>query len=175
MLDDWILFNSGLASVIMSTKTTKKISRRRTVNSSPKAPTAYTVEEQVGFLLRRAHQKSSSIFQSVFPDRHLTPLQFTALVKIRDEGSVSQNRLGRLSHMDPATVMGVISRLEARNLIRKSADKTDKRKIELMLTAKGLKLIESLEGAAHQVSVDTLAPLTRSEQKMFLQLLTRLT
>ncbi len=135
----------------------------------------YTLEDQVGFIMRRAHQRQTEIFQRLFGESGLTALQFAALVKIRDEGRVSQNQLGRLTHMDPATIMGVLRRLRKRGLIRRGADSKDKRKIVVMLTADALKLIESLEDAAHQVTAETLAPLSPSEQKTFLRLLRQLT
>lgn len=135
----------------------------------------YTIEQQVGFLLRRAHQRSSGIFQNLFASSGLTPLQFTSLIKIRDQGRASQNLLGRLTHADPATIMGVINRLVERGLIRKSADPDDKRKSILILTSTGLNLIESLESAARAVSRETLAPLSSNEQKTFLRLLAKLT
>ena len=135
----------------------------------------YTIEQQVGFLLRRAHQRSAAIFQDLFASSGLTPLQFTSLVKIRDQGRASQNQLGRLTYADPATIMGVINRLVERRLIRKSADPDDKRKSILILTSKGLDLIESLETVARAVSRETLAPLSSSEQKTFLRLLAKLT
>ena len=50
----------------------------------------------------------------------LTPTQFAALVKVHDIGQVSQNQLGRLTAMDPATIQGVIQRLEARKLIERA-------------------------------------------------------
>ena len=135
----------------------------------------YIIEQQAGFLLRRAHQRSAAIFQNSFAGSGLTPLQFTSLVKIRDQGRASQNLLGRLTYADPATIMGVINRLVERGLIRKSADPDDKRKSILILTSKGLNLIEALETAARTVSEETLAPLSANEQKTFLRLLTKLT
>lgn len=134
----------------------------------------YTIEQQAGFLLRRAHQRSTAIFQNLFASSGLTPLQFTSLVKIRDQGRASQNLLGRLTCADPATIMGVVNRLAERQLIRKSADPDDKRKSILILTSKGLNLIESLESTARAVSTETLAPLSSNEQKTFLRLLTKL-
>jgi len=135
----------------------------------------YIIEEQAGFLLRRAHQRSSGIFQELFMNSGLTPMQFTSLVKIRDEGHVSQNLLGRLNNADPATIMGIVNRLVERRLIQKKVDPSDKRKSLLQLTDKGLELIKSLESAAHQVSKHTLKPLSLSEQKIFLKLLAKLT
>lgn len=135
----------------------------------------YTLEDQVGFMLRRANQRHTEIFQKLFGESGLTALQFSALVKVRDEGRVSQNQLGRLTHMDPATIMGVIGRLTKRGLIRRGSDSTDKRKTVLMLTADALQLIESLESKAHQVTAKTLKPLSPGEQKTLLRLLARLT
>ena len=36
----------------------------------------------------------------------VTPTQFAALAKLDDAGPVSQNELGRLTAMDPATIWG---------------------------------------------------------------------
>ena len=66
------------------------------------ADNGYVLEDQIGHMLRRAHQRASAIFQEIMTER-LTPPQFAALVKIRDFGTVSQNRLGRSVAMDPAT------------------------------------------------------------------------
>ena len=135
----------------------------------------YVLEEQVGHLLRRAHQRATVVFQEHLGDAGLTPLQFAALVKIRDEGKVSQNRLGRLSAMDPATTMGVIRRLDERELIRRDQDPNDRRRTTLRLTAKGLALVEELEVVGFAVSDGILDPLDDAEQETFLRLLKRLT
>ena len=55
----------------------------------------YRLEEQVGFLLRRAQQRHTAIFAARIGKHQLTPTQFATLAKIHDEGTVSQNRLGR--------------------------------------------------------------------------------
>lgn len=46
----------------------------------------YVVQDQIGHLLRRAHQRASSIFQSYMGHVQITPTQFAALTKLRDEG-----------------------------------------------------------------------------------------
>ena len=88
------------------------------VRASQAEPTegeaGYVLEDQVGHLLRRAHQRHAAIFLENIGAGQLTPLQFAALVKLRDIGEVSQNHLGRLTAMDAATMQGVIRRLLAR-------------------------------------------------------------
>ena len=53
------------------------------------AKEGYILERQAGHLLRRAHQRHSAIFQEKIGDAQLTPLQFAALVKLRDLTEVS--------------------------------------------------------------------------------------
>lgn len=136
--------------------------------------TAYRLEAQVGFLIRRAHQRATAIFNRHFAPAGLSAVQFAALVKVRDEGRVSQNQLGRLVNLDPVTIMGVIARLADRDLIGRTPDPSDKRRTLLSVTAMGLKLLEDMQAAGHQVSADTLAPLNKQEQAQFLHLLSKL-
>jgi len=97
----------------------------------------YLLEDQVGHLLRRAHQRHTAIFQATIGDDQLTPLQFAALMKLADVDETSQNQLGRLTAMDAATMQGVIKRLIARGLILRRPDPDDRRRLLLTLTEDG--------------------------------------
>lgn len=145
-----------------------------TRKSNPAEPVSYVLEDQVGHLLRRAHQRATSIFQEIM-NQDLTPPQFAALVKIGEFGSVSQNRLGRAVAMDPATSQGVTQRLLAKNLIRRKPDPKDRRCTLLSRSAEGEALIHKLLSVGLRISEDTLEPLTAKERKTFLLLLKKLT
>ena len=67
---------------------------------------SYLLEAQVGHLIRRAHQRHVALFAEHFADADLTPTQWAALAKLRERGTLSQNLLGRLTAMDPATIQG---------------------------------------------------------------------
>ena len=138
------------------------------------AGSAYVLERQAGHLLRRAHQRHSAIFQEHIGDEQLTPLQFAALVKLRDLDEVSQNQLGRLTAMDAATMQGVIKRLALRNLIDRRPDPDDRRRLILSLSPEGGALIERLLSNGSNITQKTLDPLSAAEQKVFIQLLTKL-
>lgn len=133
----------------------------------------YVLEDQIGYLLRRAHQRASAIFQEVMTDG-LTPPQFAALVKIRDFGKVSQNRLGRSVAMDPATSQGVIQRLLGKGLIRREDDPEDRRRALLSLTPEGEETVDRLIPLGKRVTAETLEPLTPDEQTVFLALLSKI-
>lgn len=134
----------------------------------------YVLEDQVGHLLRRAHQRHTAIFQENIGDSQLTPLQFAALVKLGDLDEVSQNHLGRLTAMDAATMQGVIKRLLARGLIDRRPDPHDRRRLLLTLSRKGAALLADSVGHGHAITDETLGPLSASERRTLLDLLRRI-
>jgi DNA-binding MarR family transcriptional regulator len=78
----------------------------------------YDIGQQMGFLLRQAHQRHVALFQGAMPELDLTPTQFNALIRVVEAGAVGQNQLGRLSAMDPPTIQGVVRRLQERGLVQ---------------------------------------------------------
>ena len=136
------------------------------------AEDSYHVQEQVGFVLRKANQRHLSIFAARITD--LTPPQFAALAKLHDAGETSQNQLGVLIAMDAATVKGVIDRLKARGLVELSKHEADKRRLLVNLTAEGRETIERLIPLAQEITEETLAPLTAREAATFLRLLAKI-
>ncbi|MFM7346646.1 MAG: MarR family winged helix-turn-helix transcriptional regulator [Tagaea sp.] len=141
---------------------------------APSPDPDYRLEAQIGHLLRRAHQRHASLFEKGLGDLDLTPTQFAALVKIGDRGEVSQNLLGRLTAMDPATIQGVIQRLMARGLIERRPDPADRRATLLRLTATGTALAREAVARAKTVTQATLEPLPPSERETLLALLKKL-
>ncbi|WP_218822802.1 MarR family winged helix-turn-helix transcriptional regulator [Tistlia consotensis] len=125
-------------------------------------------------LLRRAHQRASSIYLGLLSEHQLTPTQFFAMARLHEMGQISQNRLGRLAAMDPATIQGVIQRLAERGYIQRLQDSTDRRRMVLRLTSHGRTLIEPLIAEAERVNGSVLEPLEDQERELFVSLLRRL-
>jgi DNA-binding MarR family transcriptional regulator len=138
------------------------------------APRPYRIEDQVGYLLRRAHQRASSIFQATIGDRNITPTQYSSMVKLHEYTELSQNRLGRLVGMDKATMQGVVRRLRARGLVDSRPDPGDARRTLLSLTRDGQELAARLLINGPAVSRETMKPLTAREQGELLDLLSRI-
>jgi DNA-binding MarR family transcriptional regulator len=138
------------------------------------APRPYRIEEQAGYLLRRAHQRASSIFQTTIGDPNITPTQYSSMVKLHEYTELSQNLLGRLVGMDKATMQGVVRRLRDRGLVDSRPDPGDARRTLLSLTLDGQKLVDKLLMNGPAVSRETLKPLTGPEQRQLLELLSRI-
>jgi MarR family transcriptional regulator, lower aerobic nicotinate degradation pathway regulator len=136
------------------------------------ATETYRLQDQIGFILRKAHQRHVSIFASHIAD--LTPPQFAALAKLADVGETSQNQLGQLIAMDAATVKGVIDRLKARGLVKLTKHEIDKRRLLVSLTPEGRDAVARLVPAAEKITAETVAPLTAKEAATLMKLLAKL-
>jgi DNA-binding MarR family transcriptional regulator len=142
------------------------------VEAETPEPDDYRLQEQIGFVLRKAHQRHVSIFASHIGD--LTPPQFAALAKLHDIGETSQNQLGQFIAMDAATVKGVIDRLKARGLVALSKHEGDKRRLLVSLTSQGRDAVLSLIPKAQMITEETLAPLSSKEAASLLKLLAKI-
>lgn len=134
----------------------------------------YRLDEQVGHLLRRANQRHGVLFSERFADSGLTALQFAVVMKLAEVGETSQNRLGRLTAMDPNTIQGVVTRLVGRGLVERRQHPADRRRVNLALTADGTALAQALVQDGIRISGETLAPLNSRESETFLALLRKL-
>jgi DNA-binding MarR family transcriptional regulator len=133
----------------------------------------YVVDDQVGFLMRVAMQRHTSIFMSRMVEG-LTPTQFAALAKLYEVGPCSQNHLGRLIYLDAATIKGVVDRLCAREFVTALSDPKDRRRRAVTLSARGRQTTEKARKVAAEITTATLMPLSADEQGLMVQLLKKL-
>jgi MarR family transcriptional regulator, lower aerobic nicotinate degradation pathway regulator len=139
----------------------------------PASDGRYVLDEQIGFQLRVAMQRHTSIFTSQMIEG-LTQTQFASLAKLYEVGPCSQNHLGRLIFLDAATIKGVVDRLSLRGFLTASNDPTDKRRRAVVLTEEGRKVTEAAIKVAAQITADTLVPLTEEERRTVMRLLKKL-
>ena len=133
----------------------------------------YVLDDQVGFVLRQAQQRHTTIFATEMIE-DLTPTQWAALAKLRELGACSQNHLGRRTAMDAATIKGVIDRLTARGFTATGPDPRHARRLLVALTPAGLDLYERAAPIAALVTQKTLEPLDAYERSALVALLRRL-
>ena len=137
-------------------------------------PADYVVDFQVGFLMRVAMQRHTSIFMAnMIAD--LTQTQFAVMAKLHEVGPCSQNHLGRLVYLDAATIKGVVDRLGLRGFVTTGSDPTDRRRRAVSLTDAGTQLMDSAIRVAAEISTKTLRPLTADEQRTLVRLLKKIT
>lgn len=133
----------------------------------------YHLEDQIGFVLRKANQRHIAIFARHIGE--LTPPQFAALAKLVEVGDTSQNQLGALVAMDAATIKGVIDRLKARDLVALTRHDGDRRRLVVSLTSEGQATVERLLPLAQDITQETVSPLNERELATLMRLLSKLT
>ena len=132
----------------------------------------YVLDDQIGYVLRRATQRHLSIFSELIPE--VTTTQFAVLARLAEMGPLSQNLLGRETAMDAATVKGVVDRLVRQGLVETGPDAQDRRRLTVALSPAGRALFDTRIATALEVSAATLAPLSEDERATLLRLLLRL-
>lgn len=135
-------------------------------------PAEYRLQDQIGFVLRKAHQRHVAIFASRIGD--LTPPQFAALAMLHEHGDTSQNQLGQMVAMDAATIKGVIDRLKTRGFLTVEKDASDKRRLTVRITPEGDQAVRELVSLAKEITQETLAPLSTREAETLLRLLSKI-
>jgi DNA-binding MarR family transcriptional regulator len=129
------------------------------------------LEALPGHYIRRLQQIAVAIFLQETEKHGVTPVQYAALHKIGNAPGLDQRTLARSIGLDTSTTAGVIDRLEARGLMRRSASPEDRRVRLLSLTDAGQDLLESLEPDMLKAQDRILAPLPKAERAEFLRML----
>lgn len=147
--------------------------KRARASGSRKSIKGYDLDRQVGYRLRLAMQRHTEIFFEAM-DYGLTQPQFAALARLHMTGPCSQNELGRMVALDSATIVGVVSRLEARGLVFGTRSQEDRRRVIISLTDEGRTLIKNALASGMKANERTLAPLSPEEQEQLIGLLRKL-
>lgn len=126
-----------------------------------------------GHLARRFQQIAVSIFHDKVEacGQDLTPVQYAALLAIRNHSGVDQATLAGLIAFDRATITGVIDRLERKGLVTRTISTVDRRARELRMTEDGLRVLDEIQPAVDAAQHEMLCGLTEAEAEQFMALL----
>src|ERR1700681_3147950 len=91
-------------------------------------------------LLQLAFERVHAHFAATVAELDLAPLQAKALHELNVEPPISMRELAERLRSDPSNVTGLIDRLEARGLVERRPDPSDRRVKGLALTADGERL-----------------------------------
>lgn len=126
-----------------------------------------------GHLVRRAHQIHDTIFAEETAGYDITSPQFAALRAVAEFPEIEQTALSDTIAYDRSTIGGLVDRLEAKGMLRRTIGTRDRRTKRLSLTADGAALLLALGAKTPRVQERLLAPLSADERATFLALLER--
>lgn len=127
-----------------------------------------------GHLLRRMQQIAVALFAEETKAFKVTPVQFAILAMLEMHPGLEQVALAERVAFDPATIGGVLARLEARGFVARVQDTADRRAKRIFPTPKGRDALARMTAAVERAQARILGPLSAEEREAFMRLLKKL-
>lgn len=142
--------------------------------TAPVDPAKEMLWARPGFLVRRLHQIHVAMFFEECKSSNITPVQYAILTALAVLPGLDQTSLGQEVGLDRTTTADVVRRLEERGLVERRANEADKRTRHVHLTREGRSAVSSMHGDMARAQERMLQPLTETQQKTFMKLLSTL-
>ena len=127
-----------------------------------------------GHLIRRLQQISVALFLEEIGHLDLTPRQYAVLNMIEELPGSDQANLSNMTAVDKTTLVKIIDRLVDKGWVTRTRSETDRRVNHLHVTDSGRALLRQVIPLLDRSDQRILAPLSRSQQREFMQMLTQL-
>ena len=124
-----------------------------------------------GFMIRRAHQISVSIFLEETGALGVTNRQYGILLVLKQQPGIDQITVAKFLGLDRSTTGMVLAKLEQAGLVGRVVGENDRRKRSLKLTPAGERMLKRLAEPARRAQERVLSTFTPAERKTFLDLL----
>jgi DNA-binding MarR family transcriptional regulator len=127
-----------------------------------------------GFMIRILQLQNFEAFYRHFDALDMSPIEYSILVTVRDNNTVTQSELAAVLKMQLPNLVKILSKMEDAGILKRKRSARDKRAVELSLSAAGQKRASEASRLGETFNAHTLAPLSKAEQTAFLQMLARL-
>lgn len=117
-----------------------------------------------GFLIRRLHQIHCALFLDETARFGITPVQYSLMTALAQHGEIDQQSVAHEVGLERTTVAEVLIRLEARELLTRRPDPSDKRARLVKLTRAGKALVKKMAPAVQRAHDRTLEPLAGEDR-----------
>jgi DNA-binding MarR family transcriptional regulator len=134
----------------------------------------YVLEDHNAHLVRLAHQRGTALFQKAFEGYAVTPTQVAVLATLLRYGDLPQNRIGKITAIDTATLSPLLKRLDSLGLTQRVVSEQDQRVNLIQLTPKGFDFTFEVLPISQAVSDELLAPLNQRDRKRFIELIKKI-
>jgi len=95
---------------------------------------------------------------------NITGPQLACLLTVAGEGPLTSSNLAKKVYLSPSTVVGIIDRLEEKQLVARNRSRVDRRQVHISVTARGEKLIADAPSLLQDTLANALAELPEIEQ-----------
>lgn len=141
------------------------------LTSLSETPFDTSLDELIGYAIRRAQLKVFQHFVNKLATYELRPAHFSAMAIIDQNLGLMQADLARALAIEPPQLVPLLDKLEARTLAVRVRCKPDKRSYGIFLSKAGEQLLKELKQLAMESDIESTDALTIDERATLLELL----
>ena len=141
-------------------------------NDLPQRPNR--VRRRPSYLLNQAAHAASRLVTDRLGATGARRPHYALLAALEEFGSASQASLGRRLGIDRSDIVAIVNDLEARDLVRRTQDPTDRRRNSVSITEAGVTYLGELDAIMDDIQARLLEPLDEHESATLVSLLTRI-
>jgi DNA-binding MarR family transcriptional regulator len=138
------------------------------MRKNPK-PARIALFRRPGFLVRRLHQIYVAIYFQNCERFGTTPVQSSVMQVLMSYPGMDQVALAGEIGIDRTTASSVLTRLEARGIVRREANDADRRTKRAFLTASGKAMLRDMQAAIEAAHKELIKPLNPADREQFLE------
>lgn len=138
------------------------------------APVHPVLKSYFGYCAHKMSVQIRSRFANQLRSHGILPHHYGILIVLHESQAQSQHDLGTQIGIDKASMVKIIDDLEKIGLVERRVSEKDRRINLVAITPKGLKALKFFSRMRVVVENDYLAPLTRTERKVFKDLMVKL-
>lgn len=132
------------------------------------------VAEAPTWLLSRANARAQAILHAAFTGAGVRGYHYRLMAALAQYGALSQADLGRHTGIDPKDVVHALNDLQARGLVARAPDPSDRRRNVVTLSEAGGTELTRLDRVLAVAQQEVTAPLAERERVTLLRLLAKL-
>ncbi len=134
------------------------------------------LNKQVGVFLNLVHNRFKQYITAFFQEEgyNLTPEQFLVMDAIWDEGKMSQQKIADTIFKDKNSVVKLLDGLEKKNLVRRVANKDDRRQNLIEITPHAKEIQQNVTDIAINAVDLIIKDIPKQDLHIFIKVLTKM-
>ena len=134
----------------------------------PSETVFHTIESTIKDYRRFAQQNISEAFPEITIDQGLT------LLFLNEYPDMTQKEIAELVFKDNASMTRMIHTMVKKNFIKRSMNDSDRRRYKLVITDKGMQVLETLPTIIHQNRTSSLKGISKNELQQLQHILNKI-
>lgn len=132
------------------------------------------IDELIGFRLRVAQTRVFKDLERSIETLGITPAGFSVLAVLRQNPGLTQSKLAEAVHLDRSSVVPLLDKLEAKQLLYRQNAPQDRRSNYLYLSEEGTRILDASKEKVAEHEARIARMLNGEEREILIALLSRL-